>query len=65
MWPRGKPIAGTFCRACSAGETIPDLVARTRISSPAVYKNISHGRLESVVALGRRLESALDLQLAR
>lgn len=46
------------------GETIADLIARTGISSPAVYKNISHGRLESVVDLCRTLESALDAQLA-
>lgn len=47
------------------GESIPDLITRTNISSPAVYKNISHGRLESVVTLFKELESRLDAGLAR
>lgn len=35
------------------------------ISEPAVYKNISHGRLDSLVALLRGIEAELDARLRR
>lgn len=35
------------------------------ISEPAVYKNISHGRLDSLVALLHEIEAALDARLKR